>query len=63
MRYTFISSNGKSVIDLALDNYDFIEFVNDSGILIFEENSGHLPYFVRLKINIIHSNSAKPGKA
>ena len=62
-RYTFVNSNGKSVIDLALVSYDLIEFVKDSGILIFEENSGHIPYFVDLRINITNNNSVKPGKA
>lgn len=27
-------------------NFDFAEFVSDSGILLLEDNSGHFPYFV-----------------
>lgn len=46
--YTYVGSNGKSVIDLAMVGFDLAEFVGDSGVLMMEDNSDHFPYFVDL---------------
>lgn len=49
--FTFISRIGKSVIDLAIVSFDFVDYIVDSGILDLGELSEHFPYYVDMELD------------